>query len=337
MPANQRTDHELQARRGEAPASRQMGFFTDTTLCIGCKACEVACKQWNQLPDDGFLLSGLSYDNTRGLGASTWRHVAFVERAEALPGQGSPRDGAEAGARAFGPLRPAGQPGTTSLLADDVSPSHVETPAALGPTSQALGKFSWLLLSDVCKHCERAGCLEACPTGAIVRTEFGSVYVQPDVCNGCGYCVSACPFGVVDRREDDGRAWKCTLCYDRQKDGMVPACAKACPTASIQFGELGELRARAAQRVEQLHARGVQEARLYGESAASQPGTEGLHAFFLLCDRPEVYGLPPDPVVPTAKIARSWRSMAAGVLSLAALALGAALSAPSPRRSTWIR
>ena len=171
----------------------------------------------------------MSYDNTGQLGASSWRHVAFVERPAALPGQGSPRDGVEGGARAFGELFPAGQPGPTSLLRD-VEPTHLaDTPVPLGPTQAALSKFSWLLFSDVCKHCERAGCLEACPTGAILRTEFGSVYVQPDVCNGCGYCVSACPFGVVDRREDDGRAWKCTLCYDRLKGGIVPAAPRPAP------------------------------------------------------------------------------------------------------------
>jgi formate dehydrogenase iron-sulfur subunit len=309
----------------------EVGFFTDTTLCIGCKACEVACKQWNQLPDDGFLFTGMSFDNTGHLGASTWRHVAFVEREEPLPGLGSPRDGVEGGARAFGELRPLGQPPPTSLLGAFVAPTHVENPVPLGPTQSALSKFSWLMMSDVCKHCERAGCLEACPTGAILRTEFGSVYVQPDVCNGCGYCVVACPFGVIDRRDDDGRAWKCTLCYDRLKADMVPACAKACPTASIQFGPLDQLRARARERVEQLHGRGVPQAYLYGEDAASQPGTEGLHAFFLLCDEPEVYNLPPDPVVPTAKTVRSWTSMAAGVLSLAALAVGAVLTS----RRSW--
>jgi formate dehydrogenase iron-sulfur subunit len=305
---------------------KRMGFFTDTTLCIGCKACEVACKQWNQLPDDGFLFTGMSYDNTGHLGGSTWRHVAFVERPAELPGQGSPRDGVVGGARAFAELQPVGQPGPTTLLRD-IAPSHIETPVPLGPTAKALSKFSWLMMSDVCKHCERAGCLEACPTGAIVRTEFSSVYVQPDVCNGCGYCVSACPFGVIDRRADDGRAWKCTLCYDRLKGDMVPACAKACPTASIQFGDLDELRDRARGRVEQLRARGVEQAYLYGDDAASQPGTEGLHAFFLLCDKPEVYNLPPDPVVPTAKIVGSWKAMVTGVLSLAVLALGAVLSA----------
>ena len=57
--------------------SRVMGFFTDTTLCIGCKACEVACKQWNQLPADGMKFTGNSYDNTQHLGATTWRHAAM--------------------------------------------------------------------------------------------------------------------------------------------------------------------------------------------------------------------------------------------------------------------
>jgi len=255
------------------------GFFTDTTLCIGCKACEVACKQWNQLPDDGFNFTGMSYDNTVALGASTWRHVAFIERPVPL-------------------------------------------------STQDAGAFSWLMSSDVCKHCARAGCLESCPTGAIVRTEFDSVYVQPDVCNGCGYCVMACPFGVIDRREEDGRAWKCTLCYDRLKENMTPACAKHCPTESIQFGDLDELQQRARERVTHLHDAGMSEAYLYGVDAANQPGTEGLNAFFLLLDKPEVYNLPPDPVVPTHHGADAWKSMAKAALGLAAVAIGAVLFTP---------
>jgi formate dehydrogenase iron-sulfur subunit len=256
-----------------------VGFFTDTTICIGCKACEVACKEWNQLPDDGFLFTGMSYDNTAALGASTWRHVSFIERPVPLTGQ--------------------------------------ET---------GLGDFSWLLQSDVCKHCHRAGCLEACPTGAIIRTEFDSVYVQPDVCNGCGYCVVSCPFGVIDRREDDGRAWKCTLCYDRLKGGMEPACAKACPTDSIQFGDLDELKVRARDRVERLHRYGMIEAYLYGADETGQPGTEGLNAFFLLVDRPEVYNLPPDPVAPAKEAKPAWTAMAFAVLGMAAAAVGAVLT-----------
>jgi formate dehydrogenase iron-sulfur subunit len=247
-----------------------LGFFTDATLCIGCTACEVACKQWNQLPDDGFQLTGVSYDNTAALGATTWRHVLFTERA--------------------------------------------------GPG----GSIAWKMLSDVCKHCERAGCLEACPTGAILRTEHGSIYIQPDICNGCGYCIPACPFGVVARSDDDGRAFKCTLCYDRLQGGLEPACAKACPTDSIQFGPLDELRARAADRVAALRDRGVA-AHLYGESAEAQPGTGGLHAFFLIDDAPEIYNLPPTPVVPTIGAGRSWLAAAAGALGLVALAFGSVL------------
>ena len=244
------------------------GFFTDTTVCIGCKACEVACKEWNQLPDDGFIFTGMSYDNTVMLGASTWRHVAFVERTKP--------------------------------------------------------DFSWLMMSDVCKHCRSAACLEVCPTGAIVRTEFDSVYVQPDICNGCGYCVVACPFGVIDRREDDGRAWKCTLCYDRQRGGLEPACAKACPTDSIQFGDVEELRAVAEARVTTLHGQGMNDAYLYG---VDQPGTDGLNAFFLLVDEPEVYNLPPEPSTPTKVAAGSWSHVATAAAALVGATFVAVLGA----------
>jgi formate dehydrogenase iron-sulfur subunit len=277
--------HALEAHlaREDTPnRTARKGFFTDTTICIGCKACEVACKQWNQLPDDGLYFTGMSYDNTVALGASSWRHVAFVER-----------------------------------------------PVPLG--GQTAGDLSWLFLSDVCKHCARAGCLEACPTGAIVRTEFDTVYVQPDVCNGCGYCVVTCPFGVIDRREDDGRAWKCTLCYDRLKADMQPACAKACPTDSIRYGDLDELRSIAEARVERLHENGVTEAYLYGADPASQPGTEGLNAFFLLVDKPEAYNLPPDPVVPTKRVKDTWRSFAFAAIGMAAVAVSSVFAARGVR------
>jgi formate dehydrogenase iron-sulfur subunit len=224
----------------------------------------------------------MSYDNTVALGASTWRHVAFIERPVAL-------------------------------------------------STQDAGAFSWLFSSDVCKHCARAGCLEACPTGAIIRTEYDSVYVQPDICNGCGYCVINCPFGVIDRSPDDGRAWKCTLCYDRMKSDMEPACAKACPTDSIRFGDLDELLHTARRRVAKLHENGMQEAYLYGADAASQPGTEGLNAFFLLVDKPEVYNLPPNPVVPTKTVKETWRSFAWTVAGLAAVAIGSVFSAKGVR------
>lgn len=268
------------------------GFFTDTTLCIGCKACEVACKQWNELPSDGFEFSGDSYDNTVELSGTTWRHVAFVEQMTATP---------------------------------------------QGPENR------WLMSSDVCKHCENAGCLEACPTGAIIRNEFGSVFIQPDICNGCGYCVVSCPFGVVDlidklgstprynittlhedrleanqtaMQHTGGVAGKCTLCYDRQTIGLVPACAKACPTESIQFGEVEELRERAAHRVQTLHERGVTSAQLYGADDIGG-GIGTLNAFFLLTDRPSAYNLPERPVLPSTRQPDGYAAAAVVAISLA--------------------
>jgi formate dehydrogenase iron-sulfur subunit len=262
---------------GYAEHPQRVGFFTDTSVCIGCKACEVACKEWNGLPEpdsDVLTLTGMSYDNTGALGSNSWRHVAFIE--QSLPANGHEGD----------------------LITAEP------------------GENRWLMASDVCKHCTHAACLDVCPTGALVRTEFGTVIVQPDVCNGCAYCVSACPFGVIDRREDDGRAWKCTMCYDRLRGGLEPACAKACPTDSIQFGPLDELRAIAQSRLEELHAGGETRARLYLDDP--EDGIGGGGAFFLLLDEPEVYGLPPDPVVTTRDLPRMWQWAGAGAAVLAA-------------------
>ncbi len=279
----------------------RVGFFTDTSVCIGCKACEVACKEWNDVPEDGLNLLGTSFDNTGMLGASSWRHVAFIEQPE-LRGD-TPRIPPE------------------SDLQADMAAGEGAGEGGGGPADSAGGAVRWLMSSDVCKHCTHAGCLDVCPTGALFRTEFGTVVVQPDICNGCGYCVSACPYGVIGRRESDGRAWKCTMCYDRLRGGLEPACAKACPTDSIQFGPLDELRERAGQRLASLHEAGVSEARLYGEDPGDGVGGDG--AFFLLLDEPEVYGLPPDPVVPTRDAASMWKHAAAAAGVLAAWSIAA--------------
>jgi formate dehydrogenase iron-sulfur subunit len=252
---------------GYADHPPRMGFFTDTSVCIGCKACEVACKTWNDVPEDGLALTGMSFDNSVGLSADTWRHVAFIEQSK--------------------------------------------------PVEDGAG-VKWLMSSDVCKHCTHAACLDVCPTGSLFRTEFGTVVVQQDICNGCGYCVPACPYGVIDQRPGDGRAFKCTMCYDRLGNGQEPACAKACPTESIQFGPLDELRERAARRVETLHESGVEEARLYG--ADPNDGVGGDGAFFLLLDEPETYGLPPDPVVTTTDLPKMWKRAGLAALTLLAAA-----------------
>ncbi|MEV7209995.1 MULTISPECIES: 4Fe-4S dicluster domain-containing protein [unclassified Streptomyces] len=324
---------------GHPDAPPRVGFFTDTSVCIGCKACEVACKEWNAIPEDGLELTGMSYDNTQGLGADTWRHVAFIEQRKPLGGQ-EPGVGHEAvdvfaaaGALGTSPSSPG--PGSTAPAPGD---RPGDAPGDVPPAGAPAGEISpvapegrtelrWLMSSDVCKHCTHAACLDVCPTGSLFRTEFGTVVVQEDICNGCGYCVPACPYGVIDQRPDDGRVWKCTLCYDRLGVGMEPACAKACPTDSIQFGPLDELRERAANRVAQLHSAGVTDARLYGADPGDGVGGDG--AFFLLLDEPEVYGLPPDPVVTTRDLPAMWRHAATAAVSL--VALTAAAFARRPR------
>ncbi|MBN9738288.1 MULTISPECIES: 4Fe-4S dicluster domain-containing protein [unclassified Pseudonocardia] len=313
----------------------RMGFFTDTSVCIGCKACEVACKQWNGVPDDGFDLLGMSFENTGSLGADSWRHVAFIEQPRRSGCQDTGLDAAPVGATATGIMQSSvagglaaspelgGELGTRPRR-DGAEPEPLGMPAFSRPGdatgAEVRTDFRWLMSSDVCKHCTHAGCLDVCPTGALFRTEFGTVVVQQDICNGCGYCVSGCPYGVIDRREGDGRAQKCTLCYDRLHDGLEPACAKACPTDSIQFGPLDELRERADRRLETLHGLGVDEARLYGRDPDDGVGGDG--AFFLLLDEPEVYGLPPDPVVPTRDAGAMWTraAMAAGAFLVAGVA-----------------
>jgi formate dehydrogenase iron-sulfur subunit len=220
--------------------ARTVGFFTDTTLCIGCKACEVACKEWNQLPGHAPQF-GDGYDNTGQLDEQNWRHVQFHERTTAK--------------------------------------------------------------GDVCKHCAMASCMEVCPTNAIIRTEFDTVYIQPDVCNGCRDCIAACPYHVIGFDEASGLARKCTFCYDRLQANLMPACAKACPTESIKFGELGTMREVAGARLNQLRGQGMSEARLYGEKEYG-----GLHALFLLTDKPEAYGLPntESAVLPSRNNVRSY-------------------------------
>ncbi|HWE09634.1 MAG TPA: 4Fe-4S dicluster domain-containing protein [Solirubrobacteraceae bacterium] len=287
------------------PGAERMGFFTDTSVCIGCKACEVACKQWNDLPADGSQFRPeASYDHTGRLSASTWRHVRFIELSEPAPQL------REEAMRALPSIPPAGE------LPDLVT-------MAQGVGSQ------WLFMSDVCKHCTNAGCLDACPTGALIRTEYETVVLQADVCNGCGYCVPACPFGVVDRDPVDGRAGKCTLCYDRLQDGLEPACAKACPTDSIQFGPYEQLVTQAERRVAELHRRGIEGAYLYG--AGDEPQHDlagGLGAFFLLTEPPERYGLPAEADSPIQEnvVAATVAAVGAGLLAAAGAALSFAIA-----------
>jgi formate dehydrogenase iron-sulfur subunit len=278
-------------RYGHVEPRPATGFYTDTTVCIGCKACEVACKQWNQLAADGLNWTGNSYDNTAELSATSWRHVKFIEQFAA---------------------------GARPTCHDPAAPEAESQELTLDQLLNGGGAGRWLMMSDVCKHCVAAPCQHACPTGAIVYNEFANVYIQRDICNGCSYCIASCPFGVITRSDFDGHSHKCTLCYDRQRDGLVPACAKACPTASIQFGPIDALRDRARKRVEELHARGVTEAYLYG--AEPTETYSELHSFYLLMDHPSVYGLPEAPFNPWLHMLGDYgRTVASALATVAAI------------------
>jgi formate dehydrogenase iron-sulfur subunit len=299
----------------------RMGFFTDTTVCIGCKACEVACKEWNAIPPTEMALTGNSYDNTGSLGANTWRHVAFIE--QRIPGLTA--DGL---ADAPGTVDPdsldftrAGDDGFAALVSGSAGQA---LPHGGGTTDES---FRWLMNSDVCKHCTTAACLDVCPTGALFKTEFATVVVQQDICNGCGYCVPACPYGVLDRREGDGRVWKCTLCYDRLHDGLEPACAKACPTDSINFGTHEQMLTMARNRLDEVVEAGYGGAQLYGDGPSN--GVDGTGSIFLLLDQPEVYGLPPDPIATTKHLGGMWR---AALTAAGAMVIGVAVAALGGRR-----
>ncbi len=248
------------------------GMFVDTSICTGCKACQVACKEWNGLdpepahfskaPADGGYatnFSGNSYDNTGKLSATDWRHVMFIEQ--------------------FSEDRRDGR---------------------------------WLFMSDSCKHCNQAGCMEACPVNAIVRTDLGNVFVLQDKCIGCRYCIAACPFGVISYSQVDGKVHKCTLCDDRIHAGLATACSKACPTGSIEFGDVEQLRVKANARLAALQSAGQDKAQLYG--ADPNGDLAGLNVFYLLMDKPSVYGQPEKPVLPQKNLQTS-----------AALTVGAAL------------
>jgi formate dehydrogenase iron-sulfur subunit len=243
--------------------ARTLAMFTDVSLCIGCRACQVACKQWNQLAPEEPEWTG-SYQNHPHFTDKSYRLVRFFE-----------------------------QP-------DDK------------------GGLTWHMMSDVCKHCAQAGCLEACPTGAIYRTEYGTVNINQDICNGCRYCVSACPFGVVAFNENTGTATKCTFCNDRIHNGLGPACAKACPTESIRFGFRDDLEQKALKRVDELKKMGFRDAQLYGADRNGDLG--GLNAFFLLLAKPSTYGLPERPRLPQRNV--FWDSLAS-VGAAVAVGLGA--------------
>ena len=234
----------------------------DASKCIGCRGCQVACKQWNQLPATETTFNG-SYENPPRLSPTTWMRIKFREH------------------------------------------------------ENENGGVDWLMAKQGCMHCSDAACMLACPAGAIYRTEFDTVKVDEVKCIGCNYCAGVCPFQVIGFDRLANKARKCTFCLDRLEAGLKPACATACPTGSITFGESRELIARASRRVDQLVAAGKTNATLYGLDEVG-----GAAMLYVLADKPEKYGFPADPQVPLQT--RIWNTVWAPlrVFVVVAVALG---------------
>jgi formate dehydrogenase iron-sulfur subunit len=247
--------------RGADPAVAKL---IDISKCIGCKACQVACMQWNDLRDEIGVNVGV-LDNPGDLTPYSWTVMRFSE------------------------------------------------------ISKPDGNLEWLIRKDGCMHCEDPGCLKACPApGAIVKYANGIVDFISENCIGCGYCIAGCPFNVPRISKTDNKAYKCSLCSDRVKVGLEPACVKTCPTGAIMFGSKVDMIRRGEKRTNDLKERGFQNAGLYDPK-----GVGGTHVMYVLqhADRPELYhGLPSDPKI------SPWVTLWKGITKpLMALGLGIAV------------
>jgi len=119
----------------------------------------------------------------------------------------------------------------------------------------------------LCMHCAEPTCVSVCPVGALQKTPLGPVVYDAEKCMGCRYCVQACPFQVptYEWNERLPKMRKCDMCYERQSQGKLTACAEVCPTGATKNGDrdqlLGEARQRMAEKPGQYYGKiyGVKE------------------------------------------------------------------------------
>ncbi len=169
--------------------------LVDLRRCIGCRACQVACKRWNDREATKTELNTdpeLEWTNPSELSPQTYTYVRFVKRGS-------------------------------------------------GET------LKWHFAKVQCNHCLYPGCVNACPTTALIKTEDGPVTYRKELCIGCGYCINACPFGVPHFDEENKVIEKCTFCTERLKEGLEPACVQACPTDTLVLMSLEEAQRKATE------------------------------------------------------------------------------------------
>ena len=242
--------------------SVRKGVLIDISKCIGCRACQVACKEWNDLPAEHTINRG-TYENPPHLSGTTWNIIKFYE------------------------------------LEED-------------------NKVMWHFKRHGCHHCTDSNCLEGCPTGAIKRSPSGMVYIDQKICIGCKNCIQLCPFGIPHLNAKTGTSMKCTGCFDRVERGDEPACAKACPTGALTFGNRSQLLAMAYDRLNVLRKQGNTRASIYGEKELG-----GLGFFYILLNDPEFYGLPKNPKVVSKYFYNILSNSFIGLISAAVISLGA--------------
>ncbi|MEW5957044.1 MAG: 4Fe-4S dicluster domain-containing protein [Chloroflexota bacterium] len=220
-------------------------MLTDLSRCIGCRSCQVACKQWNELPAEVTQQTG-TYENPPRFSAKTWTRVQVRE---------------------------------------------VEQD----------GQLVWNFAKRQCMHCQEPACAAACIVGALRKTPEGPVVYDDYKCMGCRYCTLACPFGVPTFEWDRPVPYirKCTMCADRIAEGMQPACAKACPTGAITFGERQELLQEARARIQAHPGRYVDY--IYGEKEGG--GTSMLYISNVAFEKLGFPTLGPEPIPRYANVA----------------------------------
>ncbi|HEX7369879.1 MAG TPA: 4Fe-4S dicluster domain-containing protein [Rhodanobacteraceae bacterium] len=234
-----------------APAKKKLGLVIDLDICVGCHACAVACKEWNDGGDFGPLADDDPY------GAEP--HGVWFNRVHSyeISGLGIRDPGLVQSAVPDFDLN-----GVTHAQAHAAkhgqragSAPRVPSPESRVPPPQMVH------FPRSCLHCETPDCVTVCPTGASYkRAEDGIVLVDNDKCIGCQLCAWACPYGAREialphpktvtsdnGRKDSkrGTMQKCTLCVDRiynetlDERDRQPACVLACPTRARMFGDLG--------------------------------------------------------------------------------------------------
>ena len=203
-------------------------ILVDTSKCTACRGCQVACKQWNQLPGTKTKNVG-THENPIDLSYATYKTVRFAEGDK--------------------------------------------------PKSK---KPYWHFFTEQCRHCISPGCMSSAEHDEIVQDEKTGAVIYTDKTKNLKYDTvrGDCPYDIPRQNPQSKVLQKCTLCNDRVKNGMVPACVKACPTGTLTFGARDKMLAEAKKRVAELK-------KAYPKAQAINP--DDVRVIYIVKDDPKTY------------------------------------------------